>query len=125
ATAYTQVRTNQERLRYAWQNVVGQYNAYHLAAAKYTLGDKTERDVQQAKQILEQTRASIPQFEAGIRQANNQICILLGMPPHELKELEVGTFEAELMPLKELTESRVSTVEKTVRKFTQDKLKPA
>src|SRR5262249_23068365 len=29
ATSYTQVRINQDRLRYAWLNVVSQYDAYH------------------------------------------------------------------------------------------------
>ena len=38
ATNYTQLRTNQERLRIAWDNVVSQYNAYHLTADKYLLG---------------------------------------------------------------------------------------
>src|SRR5262249_40773079 len=71
ATNYTQLRTFQERLRVAWLNVVSQYNGYHIAADKYILGATTERDVQQAKQILEQTRALIPQLEVGIREANN------------------------------------------------------
>jgi outer membrane protein TolC len=125
ATSYTDLRTFQERLRYAWQNVAAQYNAYNLASDKYILGAATERDVQQAKQILEQTRARIPQLEAGIRTANNQLCILLGMPPRELSELDVGTFEASLRPLKELVESRVSKLEKMVDKYTKDKMKPA
>ncbi len=125
ATNYTDLRTFQERLRYAWLNVVGQYNAYHLAADKFLLGAATERDVQQAKQILEQTRALIPQLETGIRQANNQLCILLGIPPRELSELEVGTYESELMPLKQLVGDRISKIEKTVRDFTKTKTKPA
>jgi outer membrane protein TolC len=125
ATNYTQLRTFQERLRVAWLNVVSQYNAYVLAADKYILGATTERDVQQAKQILEQTRALIPQMEAGIRLANNQICILLGIPPRALTELEVETFEAELLPLKKLTDERIPQLEKTVREFTANKEKPA
>ena len=43
------------------------------------LGAATERDVQQAKQVLEQTRAPIPQFEAGMRQPTNALCVLLGI----------------------------------------------
>jgi outer membrane protein TolC len=124
ATNYTELRTFQERLRFAWVNVVDQYNAYHLAADKYILGAATERDLQQAKQILEQTRALIPQLETGIRQANNQICILLGMPPRELSDLEVGTYEAELMPLKQLTGDRIRKIEDLVKEFTKTKKKP-
>jgi hypothetical protein len=92
---------------------------------KYLFGVATERDVQQAKQILEQTRALTPQLETGIRQANNQLCILLGIPPRELSELEVGTYECELMPLKQLTGDRVLKIEKIVRDFTRTKEKPA
>jgi outer membrane protein TolC len=125
ASNYTQLRTFQERLRFAWLNVVGQYNAYHLTVDKYLLGAATERDVQQAKQILEQTRASIPEFEAGIRQANNQICILLGMPPRELTEAEVGVYERELAPLKKIIDDRIPKIEAAVNEFNQNKQKPA
>jgi outer membrane protein TolC len=125
ATNYTDLRTFQERLRFAWLNVAGQYNAYHLTADKFVLGAATERDVQQAKQILEQTRATIPQFETGIRQANNRICILMGIPPRELTELGVGTYENELLPLKEVIGSRTRTVENIVNEFTKTKEKPA
>jgi outer membrane protein TolC len=125
ASSYVELRTFQERLRVAWVNVVGQYNAYNLAADKYILGATTERDVQQARQILEQTRALIPQLETGIRQANNQLCILLGIPPRELSHLEVGTLEAELLPLKQVTEKRITRIDKAVRVFTTTKQKPA
>lgn len=124
ASSYTELRTFQERLRYAWRNVVGQYDAFHLTADKYLLGAATERDVQQAKQVLEQTRALIPQFEIGIRQANNQLCILLGIPPRELTELEVGTFECELLPLKKVTGERIAKIEKILKEFARTKEKP-
>jgi outer membrane protein TolC len=125
ATSYTQLRVFQDRLRFAWLNVVSQYNAYHLAADKYILGAATERDLQQAKQILEQTRALVPQLETGIRQANNQLCILLGMPPRALSEVEVGTYEQQLMPLKEVIGERIGKVENTVKEFVKNRQKPA
>ena len=39
----------------------------------------------QARSTLEQTEAQIPELEIALRQANNQICILLGIPPEELQ----------------------------------------
>jgi outer membrane protein TolC len=125
ATSYTQLRIFQDRLRFAWLNVVSQYNAYQLAANKHMLGAATERDLQQAKQILEQTRALVPQLETGIRQANNQLCTLLGMPPRELSEVEVGTYERELMPLKEVIEDRTRKIENAVKEFAKSRQKPA
>jgi outer membrane protein TolC len=125
ASNYTQLRTFQERLRFAWLNVVSQYNAYKLTADKYILGAATERDVQQAGQILEQTRALIPQLETGIRTANNQLCILLGIPSRELTELQVGTYEQELLPLKNVIQERTRVVASAVEQFTQTKQRPA
>src|SRR5262249_1249154 len=125
ATSYTQLRISQDRLRYAWLNVVSQYNAYHLAADKYILGATTERDLQQARQILEQTRALVPELETSIRRANNQLCILLGIPPRELAEVEVGTYERELTPLKEAIEERTRKIDNTVKEFVKNRQKPA
>ena len=125
ATNYTQLRTYQDRLRFAWLNVVSQYNSYQLAAGKFIDGAVTERDLQQAKQILEQTRALVPQFKTGIRQSNNQLCILLGIPPRELREVEVGTYEQELMPLAEETEERIRKTDNAVKNFIANRQKPA
>src|SRR5437016_3167648 len=41
ASNYTQLRTFQERLQLAWNNVLSQYNSYHLAADKFLLGAAT------------------------------------------------------------------------------------
>jgi NodT family efflux transporter outer membrane factor (OMF) lipoprotein len=87
ATNYVQYRTFQERLLYARQNVEIHTKAYQLAVDKFQAGATTERDVHQAKQVLEQTRATIPALEAGLRQANNALCVLLGMPPENLNKL--------------------------------------
>jgi len=125
AASYTEIRISQDRLRYAWLNVVSQYNAYHLAADKFVLGATTERDLHQARQILEQTRALVPQLESSLRRANNQLCILLGIPPRELSEVEVGTYERELTPLKEAIEDRTRKIDNTVKEFVKNRQKPA
>lgn len=124
ASSYTQLRTYQDRLRFTSLNVVSQYNAYQLAANKFIEGGATERDLQQAKQILQQTRASVPVLEAGIRQANNQLCTLLGIPPRELTEIEVGIFERQLMPLKAAIAERTEKIDRAVSEFTKNKRKP-
>jgi NodT family efflux transporter outer membrane factor (OMF) lipoprotein len=84
ASNYIQYRTFQQRLELARENVRIQEDAYQLAADSFRLGKSTERDPQQAKQVLEQTRASIPDFEAGVRKSSNALCVLLGIPPQEL-----------------------------------------
>jgi NodT family efflux transporter outer membrane factor (OMF) lipoprotein len=84
ATNYILYRTFQERLLYARENVEIQASSHQLALDKFQAGATTERDVQQARQVLEQTRARIPQLETGLRQANNALCALQGIPPSDL-----------------------------------------
>jgi NodT family efflux transporter outer membrane factor (OMF) lipoprotein len=87
ATNYVQYRTFEQRLFYANTNVEIQRKSYQLAKDKQEAGTATERDTQQAKQILEQTQALIPVLETGMRQANNRLCVLLGMPPKDLADV--------------------------------------
>lgn len=98
ATTYVQYRTFQERLTYARQNVETQTRAYQLAKDKFEAGATTERDVHQAQQVLEQTRATIPLLETGVRQANNALCVLLGMPPENLERILGATGTVPLSP---------------------------
>ena len=84
ATSYVQYHTFEERLVYARKNLEIQSKSYELAEDKFKNGAVTERDLQMAKQNLEQTRALIPLLEIGERQARNLLCVLLGIPPSDL-----------------------------------------
>ncbi len=84
STSYVQMRIFQERLAYARQNVTVQEGILRIAEDRFRNGATTERDVLQAQQVLEQTRASIAELEIGLRQANNLLCILLGVPARDL-----------------------------------------
>ena len=81
---YIQYRTFQERIVVAKRNIEFQEKSYQLAKDKFDAGASTERDLQQARQVLEQTRALVPQLEAGARTANNALCVLLGLPPSDM-----------------------------------------
>jgi NodT family efflux transporter outer membrane factor (OMF) lipoprotein len=56
-----------------------------VAEARFKAGTVSELDVDQARSTLAQTEAQIPELEIGLRQTNNQLCILLGIPPEELQ----------------------------------------
>lgn len=84
ASNYVQYRTFEQRLIYARQNVAFQATALKLADDKFKAGATTERDVQQARQVLEQTKALIPQLDIGLRQAGNRLCVLLGIPSTDI-----------------------------------------
>jgi len=84
ATNYVQLRTAEQRLAFARDNVVIQQKSADLAQARFDAGTTTELDLRQAKASLAQTQATIPPLEAARRLAANQICILLGSPVSDL-----------------------------------------
>jgi len=84
ATAYVQVREFQERIRLAEQNVTLQQETYDIAKARFDQGAVTELDVDQATATLAKTKALVPDLQIQLRVANNQLCVLMGVPPTDL-----------------------------------------
>jgi NodT family efflux transporter outer membrane factor (OMF) lipoprotein len=84
ATQYVQIRTLQERIRLANKNVKLQEPYVKILQARAKGGAAAEPAYYQAKSNIENTRALIPPLEAALRQANNQLCILLGQPIHDM-----------------------------------------
>ena len=85
ATAYVQFRTLEQQLAYVRANVALQRETLGIALARYKGQMATELDPDQAQSALAQTEAEIPQLEIQIRQTCNQLSILLGMPPEDLR----------------------------------------
>lgn len=90
AQSYAGVRIAEQRLAYAEQNVKIQQGSLKLAEERLRHGATTRLDVTQALSNLAQTEATIPPLISARRQAANQLCILLGMPPRELDGLLDG-----------------------------------
>lgn len=84
ATSYIQLRTFQQRLAFARENLNILQRSTDLAQTRFDAGTTTELDLRQAKASLAQTQATIPPLEAGARIASNQLCVLLGMPVNDL-----------------------------------------
>jgi NodT family efflux transporter outer membrane factor (OMF) lipoprotein len=89
ATDYVQIRIAQQRIKIARDNVRIQQGVLNLAQQRFSVGTATRLDVEQARTILEQTRSTIPAFQITQGQANDALCVLLGVPPHDL-EPELG-----------------------------------
>jgi NodT family efflux transporter outer membrane factor (OMF) lipoprotein len=87
ATAYVSLRSNDEQLALAHSNVTIEEDALKIATARFDAGGASELDVAQAKSVLANTNALIPQLELARRQAENRLCTLLGMPVGELDEI--------------------------------------
>jgi len=90
AANYVLLRTLEERLVVARANVEIQTRSLQIARDRFEGGTVTELDAAQATSLLRDTESVIPAFEAGIRQAENVLCILLGTPPRDLRDLLGG-----------------------------------
>jgi NodT family efflux transporter outer membrane factor (OMF) lipoprotein len=86
AATYVEMRTFQQRLEFARANVTAQQGSLNIAEALFRGGKNSELDVTQARSNLAQTEALIPVLETGVRQAQNRLSVLLGMPPQNLEE---------------------------------------
>ena len=87
ARTYFDIRTFEQRLVFARENVSLQEESLDVAAARFEFGAESELDVSQAKALLKQTQATIPPLEASLRQAKNALAILLGILPTEVQDI--------------------------------------
>ncbi|HEX3726856.1 MAG TPA: efflux transporter outer membrane subunit [Pirellulales bacterium] len=84
---YVQIRTLQREIELTEQNVKLQNQTLILADARFRGGTATDLDVEQARTVMKATEAQIPALRITLRQANNQLCILMGMPPEDLQRV--------------------------------------
>lgn len=84
AHTYLQLRTLEYRLELARQNVAIQEETLQITEERARVGSGTKLDALQAKSNLRETQALVPTLEALHRISSNRLCILLGLPPHDL-----------------------------------------
>ena len=90
ARTYVAIRTFEERLEIARENVRIQERSLQIAEARFKGGEVSELDVAQAKALLNDTLSLIPRLSRDVRQAKNALSILLGKMPSELNEILEG-----------------------------------
>jgi NodT family efflux transporter outer membrane factor (OMF) lipoprotein len=103
ARTYVLIRTFQERIEIAEDNVriqqrsleIADVRSLEIADVRFRNGLVTELDVTQAKTLLRNTQASVPRLQIGLRQAKNALSVLLAIPPSHLQEVLTGP---ELIP---------------------------
>jgi len=81
ALNYVDVRAFQTRLGIARSNLASQTETLQLTEWRTQAGLATALDTEQARTVVEQTRALIPALETGLTQAGHRIAILLGQAP--------------------------------------------
>jgi NodT family efflux transporter outer membrane factor (OMF) lipoprotein len=90
ANTYIALRTAEERIRIARENVDIQEQTLKIVEARFEYGTVTQLDVEQARTVLFNTLATVPTLETQRRQARDALSVLLGMPPNDLSDLLSG-----------------------------------
>jgi NodT family efflux transporter outer membrane factor (OMF) lipoprotein len=80
ARTYVVIRTFQVLIALARENVAVQEDGQHIAESRFKNGATSGLDVAQATNLLESTRATIPELQIGLQQAENALCTLLARP---------------------------------------------
>ncbi len=85
AATYVDYRTLEQRLAYARNNESLQAESARIAEERRAVeAIDAEVDAPQAKSNLARTRAGIKSLEIALREAQNRLAVLMGMPPHDL-----------------------------------------
>ena len=93
ASSYVTIRTLQKRLDLAKENVENQQYIVNILEDRFRKSAKNaEFDYPQHKANFEATKALVWQLEIDLRQATDQLCLLLGVPPRDLQK-ELGIDE--------------------------------
>ncbi len=87
ARTYITIRTLQERIRLARDNIKIQQRSLELTTNQFETGSVTELDMQQATTQLRNTQALVPNLLISLEQAQHALSILMGMPPQDLDEI--------------------------------------
>lgn len=86
AVNYINLRSQQQRLQIAQQNLAAQRETAQIAQWRVQAGLASAVAAQQARTIVEQTAAQLPALQAGMAQSRHALAVLTGQPPAALDE---------------------------------------
>ena len=84
---YIVIRSTEEQLEIARENVNLQRRSYDITDALFRNGEQSELDKQQALTLLLSTEATVPSLQQTLEQTRNALSTLLGQPPGGIAEL--------------------------------------
>ncbi len=88
ADAYFQIRGDQQRLRFANDQIATDAHLMELVRLRFAAGAAADREVAQAEALLAQARATVPPLRTALDAQMNRLDVLMGAQP--------GTYAAEL-----------------------------
>lgn len=87
AQTYILIRTYQSRLKVISQNVELQKEALRITRAKFEAGEVSGLDMDQAKTLLNNTKATMSALQLSLQQFKNTLATLLAKPPQHFTYL--------------------------------------
>ena len=84
AVNYISLRSQQQRLQIAQQNLAAQSETAQIVQWRVQAGLASSLAAEQARAAVEQTAAQVPTLQAGIAQARHALAVLTGQPPAAL-----------------------------------------
>lgn len=84
ASTFIKIRTDEELIRVTRQNIAVQAMSLKIATARYTSGETSLLDVEQAKTQLAQTQASLPGYLSDLQAQKDALAVLLGTTPDKI-----------------------------------------
>ena len=81
ATAYINIRTTEQLIRVTKANIQVQTLGYNIAHARYTAGQVSLLDVEQAQTELSQTQSTLPGYMSNLQKQKDLLGVLLGTTP--------------------------------------------
>ncbi|MGL5742017.1 MAG: efflux transporter outer membrane subunit [Legionella sp.] len=82
ASTYIKVRTYEAQIRVTKANIVVQKEGVKIARSRYTSGQNSRIDLEQALTELTQTESSLPSLVSNLEQQKNALALLLGTVPN-------------------------------------------
>ena len=90
ARTYTTLRTVQVLIQLARENARIQREGLNIAVSRVRAGATSDLDASQARTLLENTLADIPDLQSRLQQTINALSTLLGEPPGSIEPLLTG-----------------------------------
>lgn len=87
ATTYIDIRTTEELIRVTQKNIQVQSIGYDIAKSRFSAGETSLLDVQQAKTELFNTQANLPQLISNLQNQKDALGVLLGTTPDRVNPL--------------------------------------
>ncbi|MBU4563128.1 MAG: efflux transporter outer membrane subunit [Desulfarculus sp.] len=100
AQTYVSIRSYQQRIKVAEDNLKAQADTLDILQARYKAGLSDELDVQQARYNLESSRSTIPSLKSGLESYINALAVLVGKMPGTLQKRLAKTGDIPQAPFK-------------------------